>query len=108
MIEVEALTKRYGKTQALAGVDFSVPAGTLLGLLGPNGAGKPNIGFWHFFAHIPRGRSQQPPYGSAVTLRYPCLVAAVPDMTAVPTAVPRSGRRRGRPDPSPDGYSGRR
>jgi ABC-2 type transport system ATP-binding protein len=40
MIEVEALTKRYGQTQALAGVDFSVPAGTLLGLLGPNGAGK--------------------------------------------------------------------
>jgi len=40
MIEVEALTKRYGKTQALAGVGFAVPAGTLLGLLGPNGAGK--------------------------------------------------------------------
>jgi ABC-2 type transport system ATP-binding protein len=40
MIEVEALAKRYGKTQALAGVAFSVPAGTLLGLLGPNGAGK--------------------------------------------------------------------
>jgi daunorubicin resistance ABC transporter ATP-binding subunit len=40
MIEVEALAKRYGETQALAGVDFSVPAGTLLGLLGPNGAGK--------------------------------------------------------------------
>ncbi|HUD39159.1 MAG TPA: ATP-binding cassette domain-containing protein [Streptosporangiaceae bacterium] len=40
MIEVEALTKRYGETQALAGVDFSVQAGTLLGLLGPNGAGK--------------------------------------------------------------------
>jgi energy-coupling factor transporter ATP-binding protein EcfA2 len=40
MIEVEALTKRYGETRALAGVDFAVPAGTLLGLLGPNGAGK--------------------------------------------------------------------
>ena len=40
MIEVEALAKRYGQTQALAGVDFSVRAGTLLGLLGPNGAGK--------------------------------------------------------------------
>jgi ABC-2 type transport system ATP-binding protein len=40
MIEVEALTKRYGETQALAGVDFCVRAGTLLGLLGPNGAGK--------------------------------------------------------------------
>jgi ABC-2 type transport system ATP-binding protein len=40
MIEAEGLTKRYGETQALAGVDFSVPAGSILGLLGPNGAGK--------------------------------------------------------------------
>ncbi len=40
MIRAEGLTKRYGDTQALAGVDFSVPAGTILGLLGPNGAGK--------------------------------------------------------------------
>ncbi len=40
MIEVEELTKSYGETQALAGVDFSVPAGRVLGLLGPNGAGK--------------------------------------------------------------------
>src|ERR1700728_1648801 len=40
MIEAEGLTKRYGSTQALAGVDFSVPAGSILGLLGPNGAGK--------------------------------------------------------------------
>jgi ABC-2 type transport system ATP-binding protein len=40
MIEAENLQKRYGETRALAGVDFSVPAGTILGLLGPNGAGK--------------------------------------------------------------------
>jgi ABC-2 type transport system ATP-binding protein len=40
MIQAEGLMKRYGETQALAGVDFSVPAGTILGLLGPNGAGK--------------------------------------------------------------------
>jgi ABC-2 type transport system ATP-binding protein len=40
MIEAEGLAKRYGDTQALAGVDFSVPAGSILGLLGPNGAGK--------------------------------------------------------------------
>jgi len=40
MIEAEGLHKRYGETVALAGVDFSVPAGTILGLLGPNGAGK--------------------------------------------------------------------
>jgi ABC-2 type transport system ATP-binding protein len=40
MIEAEGLTKRYGETQALAGVDLAVPAGTVLGVLGPNGAGK--------------------------------------------------------------------
>jgi ABC-2 type transport system ATP-binding protein len=40
MIEAEGLAKRYGDTQALAGVDFAVPAGSILGLLGPNGAGK--------------------------------------------------------------------
>jgi ABC-2 type transport system ATP-binding protein len=40
MIQAEGLQKRYGPTQALAGVDLSVPAGTILGLLGPNGAGK--------------------------------------------------------------------
>jgi len=40
MIEARGLTKRFGETQALAGIDLNVPAGTILGLLGPNGAGK--------------------------------------------------------------------
>ena len=39
-IQAEGLRKRYGKVEALAGVDLRVPAGTVLGLLGPNGAGK--------------------------------------------------------------------
>ncbi len=40
MIEAQGLKKRYGPTQALAGVDLSVNAGSILGMLGPNGAGK--------------------------------------------------------------------
>jgi ABC-2 type transport system ATP-binding protein len=40
MIEAEGLTKRYGDTIALAGIDLQVPAGSILGVLGPNGAGK--------------------------------------------------------------------
>ncbi len=39
-IVAEGLTKSFGKTRALAGVDLSVAEGTVLGLLGPNGAGK--------------------------------------------------------------------
>ena len=40
MIEVQHLTKRYGKHLALDGVSFSVEPGEVVGFLGPNGAGK--------------------------------------------------------------------
>ena len=40
MIEAEALTKRFGETVALDGLDLEAQAGTILGVLGPNGAGK--------------------------------------------------------------------
>jgi ABC-2 type transport system ATP-binding protein len=40
MIEVENLTKRYGRHTAVDGVSFKVMKGEILGFLGPNGAGK--------------------------------------------------------------------
>jgi ABC-2 type transport system ATP-binding protein len=39
-ILAEGLTKNFGTTRALDGLDLAVPAGTVYGLLGPNGAGK--------------------------------------------------------------------
>jgi oleandomycin transport system ATP-binding protein len=39
-IEAEGLTKAFGSTRALDGVDLTLPSGTVLGVLGPNGAGK--------------------------------------------------------------------
>ena len=40
MIDVVDLSKRFGKTQAVAGLSFRVEPGTITGFLGPNGAGK--------------------------------------------------------------------
>jgi oleandomycin transport system ATP-binding protein len=39
-IEAMGLTKSFGETKALAGVDLAARRGTVLGVLGPNGAGK--------------------------------------------------------------------
>jgi ABC-2 type transport system ATP-binding protein len=39
-VVAEGLTKRFGSTQALCGVDFDIERGQILGVLGPNGAGK--------------------------------------------------------------------
>ncbi len=40
VIVAEGLRKRFRHTEALRGLDLSVPPGTVCGLLGPNGAGK--------------------------------------------------------------------
>ncbi len=40
VIEVRALTKRFGETTAVDGIDFVVPSGATAALLGGNGAGK--------------------------------------------------------------------
>jgi ABC-2 type transport system ATP-binding protein len=40
MIEVDALTKRFGPVTALDGLGFTVHTGQVTGFLGPNGAGK--------------------------------------------------------------------
>ena len=40
MIQVEALTKRYGSTTAVDGLTFTARPGMVTGFLGPNGAGK--------------------------------------------------------------------
>jgi len=39
-IDTTELSKRYGETLAVDGLDLSIPEGVVYGLLGPNGAGK--------------------------------------------------------------------
>ena len=40
MIEVQGLSKSFGKVKAVQGISFSAADGQITGLLGPNGAGK--------------------------------------------------------------------
>ncbi len=40
VIEVRALTKRYGAARGVEDLDFDVESGAIFGFLGPNGAGK--------------------------------------------------------------------
>ena len=40
ILEARGLTKRFGRTQALAGLDLVAEPGRVVALLGPNGAGK--------------------------------------------------------------------
>ena len=39
-LSLRGLSKRYGRVQAVAGLDLDVPSGSFFGLVGPNGAGK--------------------------------------------------------------------
>jgi ABC-2 type transport system ATP-binding protein len=43
ILQVEGLTKRYGRFAALNRCSLTIPAGSVFGLLGPNGAGKTTL-----------------------------------------------------------------
>jgi ABC-2 type transport system ATP-binding protein len=43
IVDVEDLSKNYGKTAALKGISFRVEGSGVIGLLGPNGAGKTTL-----------------------------------------------------------------
>jgi ABC-2 type transport system ATP-binding protein len=47
VFEAQALTRRFGETIALDGIDLAIPAGSVVGLIGRNGSGKSTL-----FGHV--------------------------------------------------------
>lgn len=43
ILSIQQIQKHYGSVQALKGVSFDVPAGSVYGVLGPNGSGKTTL-----------------------------------------------------------------
>lgn len=43
ILSLNNISKSYGKIQALKGVSFDVPLGSVFGILGPNGSGKTTL-----------------------------------------------------------------
>jgi len=43
IVQVQGITRSFGKTHALRGLDLEVPEGGVVALLGPNGAGKTTL-----------------------------------------------------------------
>lgn len=84
VLECKGLTKRFGRTTALDGVDLTVEPGRIVGLLGPNGSGKTTL--------IKLANGLLTPDGGdiAVCGGFPGreshgLVSYLPERTAIPT-----------------------
>jgi branched-chain amino acid transport system ATP-binding protein len=70
LLEVTALTKRFGGLQAVGGLDLRVEAGEIVGLIGPNGAGKTTV--FHLIAGF------HPPTSGAIHFKGASIVGLKP------------------------------
>ena len=77
------LSKTYGRTRALEGVNFSIAPGRIVGLLGPNGSGKTTLIKLANGLLTPSGGSLSV-CGEEVGKNSRALVSYLPERTSVP------------------------
>ena len=84
VLECKALTKTFGHTAALEGVDLTIEPGRIVGLLGPNGSGKTTLIKLANGLLTPTG-GQILVCGQAPGKESHALVSYLPERTAIPT-----------------------
>ena len=83
VFQCKDLSKTYGRTQALEGVNLSIAPGRIVGLLGPNGSGKTTLIKLANGLLTPSGGSLSV-CGEAVGKNSRALVSYLPERTSVP------------------------
>lgn len=84
ILKCSALEKRYGKLQALDGVEMEIMPGRIVGLLGPNGSGKTTLIKLANGLLSPSGGSIEV-CGHAPGKESRALVSYLPERSAIPT-----------------------
>jgi ABC-type multidrug transport system ATPase subunit len=89
IVEVQGLWKRFGNFNALAGLDLSIPEGSLFAVVGANGAGKTTLfsvlgGFLHATAGSWRMLGLDAPRGLALRARLGMLPQDAAFLSGVP------------------------
>ncbi len=81
---VTAITKQYGNTKALQGINWELPSGRIIGLLGPNSSGKTTL--LKIIAGASRPDQGQISYPGGVSKGIPAKrrIAFLPDVTVFP------------------------
>jgi len=79
-IEIQGLTKSFGKFRALDGLTLSVEAGSVFGFLGPNGAGKTTtLRILTGLAHADDGRAIVDGLEAGKSVKFSTLVGYLPE-----------------------------
>lgn len=83
VLEIKNLSKNFGATNALKGVNLSIPRGEIVGLLGPNGSGKTTL-LKIINGLLNNYRGEVKILGEKISAKSKAKIAFLPDCSVIP------------------------